>query len=377
MKKLKVLGLAASTLLATSPTFAQNTVTLYGVVDTGLMYVHNSDGKSTQVMMSAGTESGSRFGLKGGEDLGGGLKAIFQIENGFNSTNGNLGQGKRMFGRQAYIGLTQDGLGTLTLGRQYDPLIDLVQQVQGDNWLGGFFTSPGDIDNADNSARVDNAVKWASPDWAGLKLSAMYSFGGVAGTTGSRQTYSAAAAYNNGPLLLATGYLHIDNGNAATGARPTSTMDSLFNSSVNGAYSSARSINIARIGGDYTLGSATFGTSYSNSQYNPDANSTFSRTEKYNNVEVHAVYQFTPALVAEAGYDYMKSTGDSSAKQNQFALGLDYNLSKRTDVYAVAAYALAMGQNGAGTAQAVIGSIEIDSKSNKQAIVTAGLRHKF
>src|SRR6516165_3537412 len=136
------------------------------------MYIHNSGGHSTQVLMTSGAESGSRFGLKGSEDLGGGLKAIFQIENGFNSTNGKLGQGSRMFGRQAYVGLAGNGWGTVTLGRQYDPVVDLVQPVQGDNWLGGFFTSPGDIDNADNSVRFNNAVKWASPNWSGLQLEA-------------------------------------------------------------------------------------------------------------------------------------------------------------------------------------------------------------
>ncbi|RQR32360.1 porin [Burkholderia sp. Bp9143] len=357
---------------------AQSTVTLYGVVDTGLMYVHNSGGKSTQLMMASGTESGSRWGLKGSEELGGGLKAIYQVENGFSSTSGRLGQGGRMFGRQAYVGLSDAGSwGSITLGRQYDPLIDLVQPVQGDNYLGGFFSSPGDIDNADNSVRVNNAIKWSSPSWSGLQFSAMYSFGGVAGATGSGQTYSGAAAYTNGPLAVAAGFLHVDNGNGSVAQRANTSADSLFNSSVNAAYASARSVNIARAGGRYTLGAFTLGGYYSYSQYNPDASSAFGRSEKYHNGSVYGVWQVSPALLAEVGYNYLRSLGDSSAKYHQFSVGADYNISKRTDIYTVASYGRATGQNGAGAAQAVIGSMDIDAGKRSQAIVTAGLRHRF
>ncbi|RQR24032.1 porin [Burkholderia sp. Bp9142] len=357
---------------------AQSTVTLYGIVDTGLMYVHNSGGKSTQLMMASGTESGSRWGLKGSEELGGGLKAIYQIENGFNSTSGRLGQGGRMFGRQAYVGLSDaGGWGSVTLGRQYDPLIDLVQPVQGDNYLGGFFSSPGDIDNADNSVRVNNAIKWSSPIWSGLQFSAMYSFGGVAGATGSGQTYSGAAAYTNGPLAVAAGFLHVDNGNGSAAQRANTSADSLFNSSVNAAYASARSVNIARAGGRYALGAFTLGGYYSYSQYNPDASSAFGRSEKYHNGSVYGVWQASPALLAEVGYNYLRSLGDSSAKYHQFSVGADYNVSKRTDIYTVASYGHATGQSGAGAAQAVIGSMDIDAGKSAQVIVTVGLRHRF
>ncbi|VVE54896.1 porin [Pandoraea terrae] len=357
---------------------AQSTVTLYGIVDTGFMYIHNSGGQSTQLLMASGTESGSRWGLRGSEDLGSGLSAIYQIENGFSSTSGSLGQGGRMFGRQAYVGLSNAGSwGTVTLGRQYDPLIDRVQPVQGDNYLGGFFSSPGDIDNADNSVRINNAIKWSSPNWSGLQLSAMYSSGGVAGAVGSGQTYSGAAAYTNGPLAVAAGFFHVDNGNGSLAQRAKTSADSLFNSSVNAAYASARSVNIARAGGRYTLGDFTLGGYYSYSQYNPDAASVFTQSEKYHNGSVYAVWQATPSLLTEIGYNYLRSLGDSSAKYHQFSIGADYNLSKRTDVYTVASYGHATGQNGAGPAQAVIGSIDVNAGKNSQAIVTVGLRHRF
>lgn len=360
-----------------SQAYAQNSVTLYGIVDTGLTYTHNVDGKSSQFQMSSGNEQGARWGLKGTEDLGAGLKTIFQLENGFSSTSGALGQSGRMFGRQAFVGLASASWGTLTLGRQYDPLIDLVQPIQADNYLGGFFISPGDVDNGDNSARINNSVKWASPNWKGLQFSAMYSFGGVAGSVGSGQTYSGAAAYSNGSLSLAGGYLHIDNGNATLSTRGTTTSDSLFNSSVNNAYASARSINIIRAGGNYAIGSVTLGGYYSHSEYSPDASSTFLRAEKYNNGNLYAVWQVSPTLQTELAADYLRSSGDSSAKYFDIGVGADYNISKRTDFYAVAAYGHASGQNGLGTAQAVIGSTDADSGKNNQSTIVIGMRHKF
>jgi predicted porin len=380
MKKTTLATLSLAMLGATGAAHAQSSVTLYGIVDTGITFLHNvanSNGvnQGNQVSMSSGNLSGNRFGLKGTEDLGGGLKTIFALENGFNSTNGKLGQGNRMFGRQAYIGLTGDTWGTVTAGRQYDPLVDLVQPVQGDNWLGGIFSTPGDVDNADNSARVNNSIKYTSPVWAGLQFEAMYSLGGVAGSTGSGQSYAGAVAYSNGPLNLAAGYFHLSNGNAAN--RGTTTWDSLFNSSVNNAYASAASINNARIGGNYAVGPVTLGGYYSYAEYTADASSTFTRTQKYNTGSVYAMWQVSAPLQTEVGYTYMKTTGDSSAKYNQFALAADYLLSKRTDVYAQAAYVLASGTNGLGQAQGVIGSVETDSGSNKQALVTVGIRHKF
>jgi len=377
MKLSTTVGMALGLAALTTHAQAQSTVTLYGIIDTSLQYIHNVGGQSTQISMASGNESGSRWGLKGGEDLGNGLSAIFKLENGFNSTTGKLGQGGREFGRQAYVGVSSVDWGTVTLGRQYDPLIDLVQPIQGDNFLGGFFTSPGDIDNADNSIRINNAVKWASPTWSGLQLSTMYSFGGAAGSVGSGQTYSGAAAYTNGPVALAAGYLHIDNGNAALALRSTTTADSLFNSSVNNAYASARSVNIARAGGNYTIGSVILGGYYSFSQYNPDASSMFAHAERYNNGEIYAVWNVTPTWQTQVGYDYLKSNGDSSARQNQFSIGADYFASKRTDVYLVAAYAHASGNNGMGAAQAVIGSAEVDSGANSQTLIIVGLRHKF
>jgi len=104
VKKVSI-AVAVSAALAASAAHAQSSVTLYGLVDAGITYTNNVGG-SGRVALVSGNISGSRFGLRGSEDLGGGLKTIFVLENGFNVNNGTLGQGGRMFGRQAYVGLS-------------------------------------------------------------------------------------------------------------------------------------------------------------------------------------------------------------------------------------------------------------------------------
>jgi len=375
MNKIHLIAAAALCTLSAAAS-AQSSVTLYGIVDTGIAYIHNSGGQHSQWKMASGNLSGSQWGLKGSEDLGGGLSAVFTLENGFDVGSGQLQQGSRMFGRQAFVGLTSAQFGSVTLGRQYDPVSDLLQPYTADAYS-GFFATPGDVDNYDSSVRFNNAVKWTSPVWGGFTVSAMYGFGGVAGSVGSGQTYSGAIGYSQGPLSLGAGYLHVDNGNAAASTRGVSSADTFFNSSVNAAYASARSVSIARAGGQYAIGPVTVGAAYSFSEYSPDASSTFSRPEKYHNGSVFANWQVSPFFVAVAGYNYTKSNGDSSAKYHQVNLGIDYLLSKRTDVYATVGYTHASGQNGVGAAQAVIGSYDIDAGASSQAIGIVGMRHKF
>ncbi|RQR73537.1 porin [Burkholderia sp. Bp9090] len=365
---------------------AQSSVTLYGTIDTSLTYVRNADGGKNLWALgnsSAGNLSGSRWGLKGSEDLGGGLAAIFQLENGFNPSTGGLGQGSRIFGRQAYVGLTSNQYGSLTLGRQYDPLIDLVQPITADNYFGSVFATAGDVDNYDNSFRVDNAVKYTSPVIAGLQFEAMYSLGGVAGSTGSKQSYSAGVSYANGPLSLAGGYFYAANANPVTGNRTTwsSTSDGTFDGAINTGYQTAHSIGIARVAGQYVIGAFTVGAGYSNAQYRRDGASVFAKNEHYNTAQGFLNYQASAALLVGVGYSFTKSGGDTSANYHQASVGADYNLSKRTDVYMTAAYQHASGNTGDGAggavpAQASIGSYGYNGTKN-QALVNLGLRHRF
>ena len=110
--------IAAAALLALSGmTHAQTSVSIYGIVDAGL--VRESGGPDGNVTgLGGGVASGSRLGFRGKEDLGGGLSANFLLENGFNSDNGTLGQGGLLFGRQMYVGLSGN-FGAVRMGRQY------------------------------------------------------------------------------------------------------------------------------------------------------------------------------------------------------------------------------------------------------------------
>jgi len=242
MKRIALSTLSLALLGATGVAHAQSSVTLYGLIDESIQFAHNTvdatGANKNQVGLVAGNLQGSRWGLKGTEDLGGGLKAIFQLENGFDPNNGRLGQGSRMFGRQAYVGLTGDQWGTVTLGRQYDPLVDLVQPLTADNYFGSTFTTPGDVDNNDNSSRTNNAVKYTSPVWGGFQFEGMYAFGGVAGQTGAGQTWSGAATYATGPFSIAAGYFRAENPHTAAPTRAafgsSSTSDGTFDNQING-----------------------------------------------------------------------------------------------------------------------------------------------
>ncbi|CAB3780369.1 porin [Pararobbsia alpina] len=403
MKRLSLSTLSLSLLAATGAAHAQSSVTLYGVIDTSLSFIHNTQGAG-QGSTTGGTRnlwvlgnnsfgnlSGSRFGMKGNEDLGGGLSAIFTLEGGFNPSTGQSGQGSTLFGRQAFVGLSSNTAGTLTLGRQYDPLVDLVQPLTEDNYFGSAFATVGDIDNYDNSSRTNNAIKYLSPTIAGFQFEGMYALGGVAGTTGSNQSWAAALAYNNGPIGIAAGYWFSDNANTLGAPRTgwTSTSSNTFDGAPNLGYVTAKSLGVARVAGQYVAGPFTMGLAYSNAQYKPDAASLYGSTEKYNTGQGWLNYQATSALLAGVGYSYTKSSGDTDATYHQVSVGADYSLSKRTDIYVTAAYQHASGETRAtvtnpdGTtttvvtaAQASIGSYGYNG-TNTQELVNLGLRHKF
>jgi predicted porin len=388
MKKFALSSLSLALLGAAGAAHAQSSVTLYGVLDESVQYVHNVTTSANPLSNKnlfttyAGNLQGDRWGLKGTEDLGGGLKAIFQLENGFNINNGALGQGGLEFGRQAFVGLQSDQFGTVTLGRQYDPVVDLVQAVTADNYWGSTFTTPGDVDNNDNSSRTNSAIKYTSQTYAGFQFELMYALGGVAGSTGSGQTWSGAATYANGPFSVAAGYIRMDNANSlasrtsdgVVGWAGGATSGATFDGTVNSTFASAKSVSIASVGGQYVIGPITTGIRYSNAQYKPDGFSTFTSTERYNVGAGFVNWQVTPAALLGLGYTFTHGSGfGPSATYNQVSLGGDYNLSKRTDIYLVGAY-----QRASGTGvTASVADYGYDSNSNTQEILSLGIRHKF
>ncbi|REE07095.1 putative porin [Paraburkholderia sp. BL27I4N3] len=396
--------------LSTGFTYAQSNVTLYGIIDSGLNYTNNVQTAKTATGLKGGHQiamieggsaglQGSRWGLKGSEDLGGGLKALFLLESGFYSNNGVLNQGGAMFGRQAYVGLGNP-VGTLTLGRQYDPVVDLYGPFLAAPQWGGYMSShPSDLDNALNTRRINNSIKFRSNSYRGLTVEAMMTLGGTPGSFSNNWIWGGGAAYANGPFSIGAGYLNIRNPNTSFfGANPNAgpaTTNNLgsFGSATSpqsnpvfAGYASANRLEIAGVGAGLTLGSLNVNLAYSNTRFEDMGSASgpntlhYKGTAAFNNVEVNAKYQFTPSLLAGIAYDYTRNGGASGkggANYNLFSAGLDYFLSKRTDVYTIAVYEKASGTDSLG--QSAVAQITglTPSTNDKQASLRVGIRHKF
>ncbi|SAL63908.1 porin [Caballeronia arvi] len=165
-----------------APVFAQSSITLYGIVDTGVEYIShaNAAGDSLFRMPAITGSLPSRWGLRGVEDLGGGLKAVFQLENGFNIRGGDLGQGGRLFGRQAWVGLASN-YGTFSFGRQYT--MTYIALLENDV-MGPAIYSLGSLDAYVPNARSDNTVAYKGT-FSGVTIGATYSFGRDSAGTGN------------------------------------------------------------------------------------------------------------------------------------------------------------------------------------------------
>lgn len=367
---------------------AQSSVTLYGVLDTGLLFVNNSGGGSLYGM-SAGNQQGNRWGLRGSEDIGGGLSVVFVLENGFSILNGRLGQGGDEFGRQAYVGLSSR-YGTVTLGRQYDSVVDYTGVLEvGSQWGSFYAAHPGDLDNLNNTNRVNNAIKYTSQNLSGFKFGGLYSLGGVAGKFNTNQIWSGGISYANGPLNLAAAYLNVKNPNFSffgNNSASSTTASNMTGSQVYSGFASAKTQEVVAVGGAYTFGAATLGGVYTNTQFRGlgqtavtglPAGAPRSGNAKFHNFEANFKYQVTPSFLVGAAYNYTKGYGVSDQKIHQGVIGADYFLSKRTDFYADVVYQHASGTNSIGApATAQINGLSASTTQNQVAAVV-GVRHKF
>ncbi|EKS70656.1 MULTISPECIES: porin [Caballeronia] len=367
---------------------AQSSVTLYGVVDNAFAYVSNQRGQSN-VYMSQGNLQASKFGLLGAEDLGGGTKAIFRLESGFNSLTGAQASANAMFNRQAYAGLSHERYGTLTLGRQYTPYFSMVGALGPTGVLtGATGAHPGDVDALDTTLRFNNAVTYASPVIAGLAFSVQYALGGVPGSIASGSNFSAALRYDYKPFAIAAGYVKLKD--IATSPALGSFA---INSPVNNGYASAQSAQLIAAAARYTYNDLMLGLNYSNVHYAPGSRSLFADEAVFNSYGAIATYRFTPAVNVAAGYSYTRASrangiGDA-AQYHQISFEETYSLSARTTFYALQAYQHARGQSliasgGTGgvaiaNAVAVVGDSQNASPSSgpSQFVAMVGIRHAF
>jgi len=382
MKKMIVVVSTAGVMGFSLTAHAQSTVTLYGLIDQGINFTSNSGGSKAYQMVSGDTV-GSNWGLKGTEDLGGGLRALFQLENGFNASTGALGVTSRMFGRQAYVGLDSDRLGTLTLGRQYDPTLDMWSSFTSTgNWLGDFGAHPYDNDNADWDYRIQNSIKYVSPAYAGFKGEVLYGLSNQAGAFCKNRVYSAAVQYQMGAFSAAVAYLKANNGGAsAVGA--LSSDDTVF---------SGRSQQNIDAGASYKFSDKlTLSAAYSHVDvYNPESNLYFANQPaagsqnawKFHNFEVNGQYFFRPDFWFGAAYTFTHAhvttaAGDASPSWHQLSMMLDYDLSKRTSTYIQGAYQHATGNTGTDFDDAHVLGTAGQSSGRNQLALRVGMMHRF
>jgi predicted porin len=389
MKSIRFGALACATVV-TSVAHAEGSVTLYGVLDAGIGYVNSvatspSARGGHKFQAVSGIGSGDRFGLRGSEDLGDGNSAIFVLEDGFNLFNGTSLQGGRLFGRQAFAGLSNRNAGSITLGRQYDSVVDFVSPMtSAKQWATQYGAHVGDVDNLYNAFRINNSVKYTSSAYDGFTFGGLYGFGNQASGVGSgfadNRAWSIGAKYVGGDMTTGIGFLHVDH--------PSS---SNANGAVVGDYSSATNIfytkpvdkqDVVAAGASYRVRAVTLGAVYSYSRllFN-DASSL-----RIANYEVNGRYQVSPALIFGTAFVYSDgqiggAAGLSGVARGnhprwvQVNAGAEYALSARTALYAAMVWQRAQGDALTASIDNVGGSS--GSNSRYQLATLAGLRVKF
>lgn len=341
-KKLIALALAG---LVTAPVFAQSNVTIYGRADYGFMSrngdngavgVNPTTGAFTPVdrknEMASGLQAGSRIGFRGTEDLGNGLKAIFQLEYGItNDVGGASSNSGLVNARNSYVGLT-GAFGTLIGGH-----LDGVRY----NIFGKYDAfANGNVANfTQMTAQVDrasNAIAYITPNFSGLTGTLAYSTHiGNANTMGLTTGATAAAhvqeaAGNDGDGILTTAMLAYDNGPISANIDAERIR---FNSNGIGVAASVESVKVYTIAGSYDFGVVKVAGLYdilkqegrnNNAAFDADVRSWF----------VSAKAPVGSAVVLKATYGRTKNKDLSQSNATKWGIGGDYNLSKRTNLYA-------------------------------------------
>jgi predicted porin len=383
---------AAVAALAAGGAYAQSSVTLYGVVDAGVEYQNHAPNVGTQtgshdvVRLTSGNMSGSRWGLRGVEDLGGGLKGVFVLESGFSVDTGNSGQNGRLFGRQAFVGV-QSQFGTLTLGRHQTPFYDFGLAFDpmaiSTNYS---ITNQG----VEFQSRADNSIKYTGT-FGGLTGSLLYSTGAntVAGTQtanqyggfggevpGSYKTgreYSASLIYNGGPFSIGAVFDETNQGQNPY----TTTLGSakIQRASVAGSYA----FGPAKVFAGYRYAHALQGAVLPGAVL---AGQTAAQpgVNVSNLYWLGAGYQLTPAL-SLTGAAYYQDFRNTKADPWSFVVSTDYAFSKRTDAYFNVAYTknkdgstLGVASSSSGAGGSGFGTTQ---GSYNQFGAVVGVRHKF
>ncbi|CAG2141856.1 Outer membrane porin protein 32 [Cupriavidus yeoncheonensis] len=347
--KQKMLAVTAA-VLASTGAYAQSSVTLYGVADVGVEYLSKADGTHSRVAMTSGNMSGSRWGIRGVEDLGGGLKGVFTLESGFTIDDGKTADttGNRFFNRQAYVGL-QSSYGTVTLGRHQTPLYDY--SLMYDPMAIASRYSIAVQDPTMGSQRADNSIKYLGT-FGGLTASALYSFGynangEIPGNYKAGKEYSAGLNYATGPL------------------------------SVGAVYDLMQPNDVVKDQRFSVAGTYAFGPAKAFAGYRWEHVTTGVASAVANLYWLGLGYQVTPAL-SLTGAAYYQDLRSTKADPWSFVVSADYAFSKRTDAYFNMGYVLNRSDNNVGIySNALLGGSNATGDKINQFGALVGIRHKF
>ncbi|MGB8418491.1 porin [Paraburkholderia sp.] len=381
----KLSAVAAATLCATSA-MAQSSVTLYGLADTAIRYQTNAGVNGTnQTQLGVGVETPSRWGLKGSEDLGGGLSAIFRLENGFNLWDGALSSSGVQFSRMAYIGLSSKDYGTLTFGRQQSPFFSAMGNLFDPLTVGDYWQDSWVYNGVGPFLTINNSVKYAK-DFGGLHIEGMYGFGNQAGAVGLGSMYGVEASYAFGPATFGAGFQQNDVASAPiNGQPPAATNGAKFNIlHVSATYKITPAVNL--LAGWLHSHDRTGLTDFNMQQAQaPTLPGTGSPNRIDDSFYVGAAWQATtPLSITLAGYydharnaERLDGTLGTGINYSATLLG-EYSLSKRTEVYGTVDFARGNGAFAADyPGSSIPGSTSLTAGRTNNVGVAIGLRNIF
>lgn len=316
---------------------AQSSVQIYGTVDAGIENV-KSGGVSTTTLGS-GLQSASSIGFKGTEDLGGGLKANFLLEQGFSVDTGDAADATKSFNRQAYVGVGSN-MGEVRLGLQHSPMRAAVMSIDpfGKGLAGNAIKVLG---AGTYSERTNNAVSYTSPTFNGLTGTVQYGLGETAGSTTNNSTLNLGASYVNGPVNVQFAYA-----------------DRKFNTGVDEQQKDWL------LGGTYDFGIAKAHVGFGETKYEDKVASTTDKTRSY--LVGASVPMGKHTLLASYVVNDVRTL--DNAKTGQWALGYTYDFSKRTNLYA--SYGHVSNDDNVG----LVGAAALGESVSKMNV---GVRHTF
>lgn len=325
-KKIIALALAG---LASSAAFAQSNVTIYGRADYGFLNRSGDDSstpnRDSKNEFGSGLQAGSRIGFKGAEDLGNGLKAIFEYEFGVAGDVGaTAADGGLATTRHAYVGLT-GGFGTLVGGRLDGVRYGIFNKYDAfaGGQVGNFTQMTAQVD------RANNAIAYISPTFAGFSAVLAYAThignsnplglgnqegtNGANGNDGDAQLNTVKLGYANGPISIDADWERVSFDSKAT----------------SGAGVVADDVTVMTLGGSYDFGVVKLAALYDNLQV--DGRTGFGDAD----VDSWFVSASVPLgkFVVKATYGETEDDELNNSKGKKWGIGAQYNLSKRTNIY--------------------------------------------